>query len=74
MTALDESLVTNIALGFASSQAVYFIETRSSALSNTYMHYIQYTHNDGGLLTMILFVTVVSALQDIVFLMSCRPG
>ena len=43
-TALDESLVTNIALGFAScyiatrlsSRAVYFIQTGGSALSNTY--------------------------------------
>ena len=43
-TALDESLVTNIVLGFASaifatplsSQAVYFIQTGGSALSNTY--------------------------------------
>ena len=43
-TALAEGLVTNIALGFASTifatrlspQAVYFIQTGSSALSNTY--------------------------------------
>ena len=44
-TALGEGLVTNIALSFASCdifatrlspQAVYFIQTGSSALSNTY--------------------------------------
>ena len=34
----DESFVTNIALGFTglSSQAVYFIQTGGSAVSNTY--------------------------------------
>ena len=43
-TALGEGLVTNIALGFASyyiatrlsPQAVHFIQTGGSALSNTY--------------------------------------
>ena len=41
-TALDEFLVTNIVLGFASryichsTRAVYFIQTGNSALSNTY--------------------------------------
>ena len=43
-TALGEGLVTNIALGFASTifatrlspRAVYFIQTGGSALSNTY--------------------------------------
>ena len=43
-TAIGEGLVTNIAVGFASTifatrlspRAVYFIQTGSSALSNTY--------------------------------------